>query len=289
MWLAAGSDGAIRVSTDRGETWTVVQQWAGVSFSDLATDGHGTWVAVARDGSVRTSQDRGATWQAGTIDLATVHAVATDGYGTWVAGGDDELPGVLRDSVDAGATWDTPVAPATTGAVSGIASDGLTSVAVTTVGEVLRSTSPGVSWTQVADVPGLTGDVATDGAGTWVAAGGASGALPSLFITTSTDDGLTWQTAEDLAVEGLTSVAWGGGMFVAVGAGVGRSADGLTWDFFPPVAVLQTVEDLATDGGGRWLATIDRSVYASDNNGATWTQVEFLPAGSSAGAVAFGY
>lgn len=58
-------EGAIRLSTDGGETWSLVQNDVGYSRA-LATDSNGVWVYGAAD-SLWRSSDNGATWASGSL------------------------------------------------------------------------------------------------------------------------------------------------------------------------------------------------------------------------------
>jgi len=165
-------------------------------YPEIATDGGGTWVAVwgssdtlggtigaDMDILVARSTDGGATWTAlaplnsnaaGSVGWNLEPQVAADGAGTWVAVWDSEdSPGgwfrgpvaadilVVR-STDGGATWTAPVA-----------------LDANAAGDSMRDDFP---------------QIATDGAGTWMAVwqssgphDGASLADAHILVARSTD------------------------------------------------------------------------------------------------------
>jgi hypothetical protein len=298
LWHAAVGQGQILQSTNRGTTWDVVQ--SGAAFTDLASDGNQAWVAVTSNGMSTHSHDRGLSWQSSPIGLLMVNAVATDMYGTWIAGGADDSHPRLRDSVDQGATWDVPSAPVV-GAIEDIATDGVTWLAVTGEGEVLRSTDVGQNWVVVFDNTARFGDVATDGTGTWVACGMRTSVAPfttDSTIMVSSDDGLTWQEAiYDSVPAGAMSLASDrAGTFLIGGDDtLLRSTDGITWGQLSPIQPGLRTDHLGTDRAGRWLAVVWDAValtggelYASDDAGNTWAPVAGWPVGSR-GEPVFGF
>jgi hypothetical protein len=254
--------------------------------------------------------------------------VATDGAGNWVAAWDstDTLGGTIGTdldilvtlSTDGGTTW-TAAAPLTTywgdDRAPRIAADGSgnwvavwgSSAMVVTSGEdydihVVRSTDGGATWTD----PGLLNsnaaddsgedswpDIATDGAGNWVAVwrsddslGETIGTDYDILVARSTDGGATWTAPAALnSNAGSDSASDGGPQLATDGAGnwvvvwisddslggtigtdsdafVARSTDaGATWTT-PAVLNSNAASDsrdddslsLATDGSGGWVA-----------------------------------
>lgn len=128
--------------------------------------------------------------------------------------------------------------------------------------------------------PGFSSfDVATDGAGLWLATA-CSGSTRR-----SSDDGGTWTSVDTgtgcpLAVAGTAGGTWLLGHFGAVGPYVKRSSDGgLTWG--PSVLVGEgywaSPEALVTDGAGTWITNwleegvfIGRHLSRSADDGITW-------------------
>ncbi len=230
--------------------------------SKVATDGAGNWVAVwdSLNGAdvdifVSRSTDNGATWTPratlntdAATDSRTDHSpqVATDGAGNcvavWVGWDDPGASGwhiLVSRSSNNGATWTAPVRLAE---------------------------NVGTTYTNVYEP-----QVATDGAGNWVAvwvSDDSLGVVPpennldyDILVSRSTDNGASWTTAAALHSNALTDSGW---------------------DDYPQVA---------TDGAGNWVALwssdediggigtdTDILVCCSSDDGATWTDPEALNA-----------
>lgn len=257
-------------SVDGGVNWTApaplntnaASDVGQEDFPQVETDGAGTWLAVwnstdSLGGTIGTdydiliarSVDDGATWSAPeplNTNAATDSGhdtraqVTTDGAGTWVAVWDsqDSLGGTIgtdRDilvarSMDDGATWSVPAA--------------LDTNAATDSGDDLRP------------------QVATDGAGTWVAVwdsidtlGGTIGADSDVLFVRSTDDAATWTAAAPL---NTNAAADSGGDFGPYISNAGAGA----W-----LAVWSSSDDL----GGTIGIDSDILVARSADGGATWT------------------
>jgi hypothetical protein len=303
---ALGSDPDILVSrsTDLGATWSAPQGLNSKATTDnvigledfdprLAADGLGNWVAVWEsddkgagpsfdiDIFVARSSDGGLTWSAQTeLDVSNLAdtisdfspVVETNGAGNWVAawhtgntlggttGTDGDL--LVSRSSDAGLTWSAPTA--------------LNSEATTD--------GPGDS----EQAP----ELASDGAGTWVAtwgrlSGPGVGNHSDLFVARSVDAGATWSAQVQLNTNLLTEPGFNlapdvdtdslGNWLVVwptdydVGGTIGTDTDlvsstsidgGVTWT--APVGFASAATDgptdvdsvpaLVFDGAGHWLA-----------------------------------
>jgi hypothetical protein len=244
----------------------------------LATDGAGNFVAVwvtddpglgasvgSQDIAFARSGDSGITWSSAALLYApaTSHgvkaSVAFASTGTWVAAWSG-FPSVSR-SVDGGQTWSLPVDIAGGGTSRGPIS------------------------------------VRGDSTGTWVSVWRAfDGMEDRLFVSRSTDDGLTWTPSAPLpdamtAAQGgmyqLSLATDGSGTWVCVWSDVfnsrvaaSRSTDGgLTWS--PTVTVDGVHADdtsspeVATDGSGNWVvafegATEQMLTSRSTDDGQSW-------------------
>ncbi|HEV8700954.1 MAG TPA: exo-alpha-sialidase [Candidatus Polarisedimenticolia bacterium] len=274
----------------------------------VATDGAGNWVAVWYSGGrfgadadiiVSRSTNNGATWtppQALNTDAATDNAVdaepqvTTDGAGNWMAvwssrgrfGGDADI--IVSRSTNNGATWTPPQALNTDAAT-----------------ESNDDYSP---------------QVATDGAGNWVAVwfGYRFGTTVDIIVSRSTNNGAFWTPAQALNTDAATDSAFdyfpqvttdGAGNWVAVWYSAGRfgtdadiimsrsTNNGATWT--PPQTLntdaatdsaVDSEPQVTTDGAGNWVAVwssrggfggdADIIVSRSTNNGATWTPPQAL-------------
>lgn len=272
-------------------------------------EGPGTFVAVGWRQRVVTVDEAGATLHshedtsADPYDKSRLYRDVVHGHAGFVIAGDAEL----LHSVD-GTSW-TSIEKPTSGFLGGIAYGNGRYVAA---GSTPISSDDGVTW-QTGDRLRVTIRGIGFGDGVFVVVGDDGFRARSV-------DGVTWTDRVEQGA-GLQNVAWGDGRFVAVGHGGRRvtSIDGITWEegdaggdslraviyargqwvavgddgtFVSPDASLGSWTAIETPafngvayGGGRWLATVGRTVMASDD-ARSWVEV----AGGESGFwdVAFG-
>ena len=226
LWVAGGTSGQIRTSTN-GTGWvTQASNFGANAINSVAHNGLGVgplWVAGGASGQIRTSTN-GTTWTTRTSTFGTtaINSVAFGG-GTHVAVGD---AGQLRTSTDA-ITWTTRTSTFGTTKIGAVAyGDGLW-VAGGDAGE-MRTSTDAITWTTVNSQFSVDNNIYSIaygldpfGTGLWVAVGGG-GSPPIPFssgtITTSYD-GITWVTQPNIfGSETVTSVAFSGdNIWIAVG------------------------------------------------------------------------
>jgi hypothetical protein len=299
--IGTDTDILVSRSSDGGVTWTAPAALNTNAASDsgddraaqVVTDGAGSWVVVwhsydslgatiGTDGDilVARSSDGGATWAAPTALNSNAASdagddwfpqVATDGAASWVAvwQSRDSLGGTIS------ADWDILVAHSSDGGATWTAPTALNSNAASDSGDD--------------EYP----QVATDGAGSWVAfwqssdsLGGTIGTDRDILVSRSSDGGATWtapaalntnaasDSGDDRAPQVVTD---GGGSWVAVwhsydwlGGTIGTDADilvshssdvGATWT--APAALgsnaasdsgIDYYPQIVSDGAGSWLS-----------------------------------
>ena len=126
--------------------------------------------------------------------------------------------------------------------------------------------------------------MAYDGTGTWVSVG--EGDLQGDFVTvlestfTSTDDGVTWVPRTTADQNEMYDVAYGAGLFVAVGFGgdIETSPDGITWTSRTS-GVANSLHSIHWTGS-EFIAVGEGDILTSAN-GITWAATATKPGGGS--------
>ena len=141
----------------------------------------------------------------------------------------------------------------------------------------------GTAWVPITDGPGWVGDCAF-GEGVYVAAGGAG-------LLARSDDGLSWTRGGDPGGAHLRAVAYGAGVFVAVGADRRVvSDDGLNIDLdlsVPGASTDRVAFGETTDGHSIFVAVgAAGRVATSADRGQTWSE-QTVGGGSGIDAVVF--
>jgi hypothetical protein len=166
LWVAAGSTGQMRTSTN-GSTWVTVTSNFGTTIIQSVAYANGLWVAAGSTGQMRTSAN-GSTWVTVTSNFGTtiIRSVAY-GNGLWVAAGD---VGQMRTSTN-GSTWVTVTSNFGNSLIRSVAyGDGLW-VAAGATGQMRTSTN-GSTWVTVASNFGNSlVNSSAYGNGIWVAVG----------------------------------------------------------------------------------------------------------------------
>ena len=259
LYLVVGEDGAIAVSADGGDEWTVTTSWeidAENPIIDISSGG-GVFVALSSGGEVFRSLD-GFAWQEVADFPVTTYSVQWFEDAFWVIGNNS----LVAHSVD-GDAWNTRHNEDGTD-FADIAGNGEIIVAVgrRNGGSALVATSAdGFAWDQI-EIDGADGlrIASLTWSGTRFVGVGSQGtvfrssdgfdwsfefldSIPSLrrvvsngsvlvavgfsVILVSEDDGVTWQAT---FVDGtLLDVVWTGDLFVIVGGGVWSSHSGDYW------------------------------------------------------------
>mgnify|MGYP002137959431 CR=1 FL=1 len=292
--LATGTQGVVFRSTDDGLTWTAVGSIpptppGTVALEAIATDGAGRWVAGgASNGAISPvglyySDDVGATWtpvssSASPLVARQIHDIAErpGPISGWAAVGEVDNPGptdaIVLGSPN-GASW-----------------------------------SPPATWGSMRDLA-LRG-VAIDAAGTTTAVGtsrdvSASPNLNAPFILRKPVYAIgytLWQAqhVQDVTMGGLNGVAVDPqGAVIMVGARAAGASTAAVAYRLPAMSTdplidlsatlspsIETLEDLATDGQGTWVAVggDQGATTRTTNLGASWSApIEAVPSAKGRG------
>jgi len=251
LWVAGGSSGQMRTSTN-GSTWTTVtSNFGGTNINSIAYN-NSLWVAGGSSGQMRTSTN-GSTWTTVTSNFGTTQvfrAIRSIAYGNglWVAGG---YYGQMRISTN-GSTWTTVTSNFKNdfeGDIFSIAYNNSLWVAGGNTGQIRTSTN-GSTWTTVTSNFGNTQILSIAyGNSLWVA-GGNTGQ-----IRTSTN-GSTWTTVtSNFGNTTIRSIAYGNGLWVAGGdtGQIRTSTNGSTWTTDTSNFGNTTIVSIAY-GNGLWVA-----------------------------------
>jgi uncharacterized repeat protein (TIGR02543 family) len=297
VFVAVGNDGAIFASIDR-DIWT--KQPSGIN-GDLygVAAGSDRLVAVGEGGVVVVSTN-GTDWFSSVSGTASTLRSVAYGGDRFVAVGDD---GTIVTSAN-GSYW-IAAESGTTTALNAVAYTGERFVAVGSAGTILTSPD-GKEWTAQTSgtaedlygvgagngtitAVGATGTVLTSGDGeTWDGrTSGSTADLKDVLFTGgaflavgsggamigSDDDGATWSTVASGITYGLTGIAWGNNVFVAVGGSViVSSPDGSTWSEYQAPSLMGITYAngmFVAVGGSGFIFTSDKGVLwkrqSSDN------------------------
>jgi hypothetical protein len=291
-----------------GGDWTVVSNTPfGTNNISTVAYGNGTFVAGGQNGKMAYSTNNGKDWTSvsnSTFGTSSINGI-TYGDNKFVAVSDyDEIAhpyGGIAYSTD-GITWTKVSAPVTEGYdhINDIAYIGGKFVAVGNKG--MAYSDHGTSWTWVSNPPFGSWHSIGYGNDKFVAGGDAS-------IAYSTD-AISWAVTETERTnvkyfDKIYGVAYGGGMFVAVGGGsVGKgglimySTDGISWTEVSNTTFIGTNHISAVDndiygvvwGGDRFVAVGAYGKAAYSTDGKNWTAVSKTGFGSSEhfGGIAYG-
>ena len=257
------------LTSEDGTTWVKAADEAGFRRIEFvsAAYGQGKFVAASDDGQIWTATD-GIHWTKQGAAPLLMRTVAY-GHGRFLA-----IAGTQYLTSADGVTWEyaEKFLPAPINSVA--AGDGIL-VAAGGSGAIL-TTADGVTWTE--HTPALLTDFrgAAFGDGRYVAVGYrlrhpiGDPDHPKRPSVATSPDGVKWAPAAAPAAEDLHAVAYGNGVFVAIGRHIFTSDDGDRWEQslndylgFEPSAL--------TFGGGRFIVvTADPGRVFTSTDGKAW-------------------
>ncbi|GAB3708247.1 hypothetical protein GCM10027592_43160 [Spirosoma flavus] len=289
-FVAVASEGVIKTSPD-GVTWTTRTSGTTQNLYGVTAGGNGNFVAVGINSTIVTSPD-GITWTPQTVAssasfLTGVAYKPTTGQFVAVANIDNKL----LTSAD-GLTW-TEHSSGTYLSLKAVHYLNGQFVAVGDEGAI-RSSSDGINWKPLTIDYTMVFKGTAYGNGRYVAVGSYlneptnSTSLANLAVTSG--DGLNYALGDVQQLNGggngLYDVAFGNGLFAAVGSGaqIHTSTDGKVWVKRYNV-LFETLNGIAY-GGGRFVA-VGAGLTARSTDGITWTD-NFTQSANIYGGVTYG-
>jgi hypothetical protein len=220
------------------------------------------------------------------------------------------LGGIIATSID-GVVW-THVASPALDILDVVAFSGDAIVAADDVGSILASTLDGLNWTPESS------NFIDESLTSIVWNGSVFGAVGEFGSFISSSNGLDWDVNAFALPISAQSLAWGNGMYVAVGdGGIARSTDGFGWDAStepelsgitfrgvawgdnqfvavgaitvgtPPLASFLGVIYTSADGT-HWTSQTSNALIGDSVQAVVWAGEKFVAVGASAGHDSFG-
>ncbi|MBI5370086.1 hypothetical protein HZA85_02785 [Candidatus Uhrbacteria bacterium] len=276
-YVAVGNTGNIIRSSDKGTTWSVVDQNTSVYWQDIDSEGQSVSV-VGEGGAMRSSSDGGAHWQNVSLGVTnTLYEVNVNAAYGFIVGDH----GRIMTLSGYGNTWVSNVSP-TSLALYGVSNraDGSAWI-VGAEGALLYTADYGNNWTNKGKI------AETDLYGVWFTSpttGYVVGKNGTFRKTT--DGGSSWMT---LTVSGLVSqtlydISGSGDNLIVVGDKIIlRSSDkGATWTSTDYTAQNQTFKGSLIDSSGNvWAVGTQDDVKSVIWEDASVSAVELSPSPST--------
>lgn len=267
LWVAVGDGGTIVRSPD-GAAWTSSTSGVTVALNAVA-HGDGKFVAVGQAGKILTSED-GVDWApASSPSSRDLHAVLRHGTRFVAVGGDYSVGSETLESVD-GVTWTRPEFMAPKHLLRGLASDGVTLVAIGTYQSDLMTFGAftwqeGVGWVQRIDgAAGARYDAVAHGAPNFALIGPTNSA--------TSGDGVSWTNTPLFNLSAAPrAMTYGPGGWIAVG-GAGQilaSAGAIQWTPRPSPFMADLLG--VASNGYQYVAVGSAGQIASSADGSVWT------------------
>ena len=277
--FAGTSDGRIFLSTDKGSSWTEINNTgSSSSVTSMAVNGANLYAATY-DGLFQSSNN-GTSWNVVNLGMPNQPigglAVSPNGTGgTNIFAVTGSYSGVFR-STNNGTSWFAASSGLPVTLIGALGVDGANLYASTYNLGVFSSTNNGANWNAAnSGLPGFSTFAVSD---TNLFAGTGNG----VFL--STNDGTSWFAAStDLTNANVTSLAISGPNLLAgtYNGGVYRSTDnGSNWaavnSGFPSYSATTyyDIQTLVVSGPSLFAGIMYTGVYRSTNNGTSWSVVD---------------
>lgn len=280
-YVAVG-DGGVILHSQGGVAWNSLY-WPGISaFYDVMHDGsrfHAVGKNTTGNGILRSSND-GATWEYRNIGaVAPLNKVIRAGSGYLALGN----TGTVITSPDGGDVW-TKRSSQCEGSLRAAVVTGSRITVASSWGAMLVS-SDGIDWTTISHALPAPPVVSCAGiaAGIETYVDGRYFSVRGGDVYSSTD-AMTWEHISTLGANLPVAMAYGNGRFVAVGDGIISSTAGVNWTAGYDTGV--QLESVAF-GGGMFVAVGRNGTIVTSGDGLSWT-ARNSGSTSSLGAVAYG-
>lgn len=281
LFVAVGSNGVIKTSSDNGVTWTTRGSGTNKELRAVTAGKYGNFVAVGDYGTIVQSNG-GIDWDIMPVADKTMFfsAVASNPTNGWFVAVSSNKQTTLNSPN--GLLWGNPAVTTSSNQVFyGVRFVQNSFLAVGSNGTIRTSFSNGASWKSGTDYRNMALNGTAYGNGYFVAVGHApvgtvTPTAAQRSVALVSNGGTDFTVGETLNLIGgghfIHDVAYGDGLFVAVGADalIQTSPNGKQWSFVQ-VEFGKTLRGIAY-GNGKFVAVGDNGLILYSKYGKNWSK-----------------
>lgn len=261
--IFAGNEIGIYRSTDGGETWQRSHEDYTMNFT---SDGSNLYATMGYDGVYMTT-DKGESWINIGLDQTLVSVLVAKGN-TLYAG----TSNAVYYTTNRGKTWTISYngMPSPSYIMALTIKDNILFASIANEG-VYRSTNNGESWEESSD--GLPDQYVQ----TFFVKNNLLYAGTHYGIFVSSNNGTSWSYTSS-GINGLTISTMNsnnGILFAGTGNGIFYSNDGINWNETTNGIKIKSINHLVKHGSAIYAADYG-DIYKTENNGSTWTKLDFM-------------